>query len=95
MAEIAGHAAPEFRLHDLRRTMASGLAALGVPLVVTEKILNHSDGVLRGVAGVYTRYDYRAERIDALARWASHIDGLVNRKTGSNVVAMPKPKRRR
>jgi hypothetical protein len=58
--------------------------------------LNHSDGVLHGVAGVYTRHDYRAEKIDALARWSAHLDGLINDKTGrSNVVAMPKPKRQR
>jgi integrase len=95
MAEIAGHEVAPWRLHDLRRTMASGLAALGVPLVGTEKILNHSDGVLRGVAGVYTRYDYRIEKINALACWGAHLDGLVNNSRTGNVVTMPKPKRRR
>ena len=38
MAEIAGHAVPEFRLHDLRRTFATGMAELGVALPVIEKL---------------------------------------------------------
>ena len=41
MAKVAGHAVPAFRLHDLRRTAASGMAALGVALPVIEKTLNH------------------------------------------------------
>jgi integrase len=47
-------------LHDLRRTAASGWARLGVPLEVTEKILNHVSGAFSGVAGVYQRHDYAA-----------------------------------
>ena len=45
-------------LHDLRRTTASGMARLGVAPHVIERVLNHSGGVIRGVAAVYNRFDY-------------------------------------
>ena len=50
-----------FTLHDLRRTFSSHLAALGVPLHVTEKLLNHSSGSLSGVAAIYNRHTYLPE----------------------------------
>ena len=37
---------PRWTLHDLRRTVASGMARLGVSLPVVEKTLNHSSGQL-------------------------------------------------
>jgi integrase len=64
--------------HDLRRTLASGLQALGFSVEVVEAVLNHKSGTLRGVAGVYARYSYQAEKTAALAAWARHLDGLVN-----------------
>jgi integrase len=66
-----------WRTHDIRRTVASGLQRLGVPLPVTEKILNHVSGSLGGIVGVYQRHDYEAERRAALERWAGHVSGLV------------------
>jgi integrase len=65
-------------LHDLRRTFASGCAAQGVALQVTEKTLNHLSGSLSGIAGVYNVHEYRAERIAALDAWAAHVTGLVD-----------------
>ena len=56
-------------LHDLRRTTASGLAALGVPLPVVEKLLNHISGSFAGIVGVYQRYDFFPEMQDALTKW--------------------------
>ena len=66
-----------WRTHDIRRTVASGLQRLGVPLPVTEKVLNHISGSLGGIVGVYQRHDYEAERRVALERWADHISALV------------------
>ena len=60
-------------LHDLRRTVASGMARLGINLPVVEKILNHVGGAFRGVSGVYHRHDYAAEKRHALELWASHV----------------------
>jgi integrase len=60
-------------LHDLRRTCVSGMARLGVAPHVADKILNHQAGTISGVAAVYQRHDFMAERKDALQRWGSHV----------------------
>jgi integrase len=90
IAKIAGHAIPEFRLHDLRRTFASGLAALGVQLPVTEKVLNHVSGSFGGIVGVYQKHEFTAEKAEALQRWASHVAGLV--EGASKIVQLHKKK---
>ena len=64
-------------LHDLRRTMASGMARLGVSLVVIEKVLNHVSGSLAGIVGVYQRHEFADEKRAALQLWANHVEGLV------------------
>lgn len=69
----------EWRLHDLRRTAASGMARAGVAPHVVEKVLNHISGTISGVAAVYNRYFYDAERRDALDKWGSFLDGLNSR----------------
>jgi integrase len=69
-------------LHDLRRTVASGMARLGIRLPVIEKVLNHKSGTFRGIVGVYQRHEYAAEKRDALTRWADHVDALVSGRGG-------------
>jgi integrase len=64
-------------VHDLRRTAASGMAKLGVNLVVIEKILNHVSGSLAGIVGVYQRHEYADEKRAALQHWADHVEKLV------------------
>jgi integrase len=66
-----------WRLHDLRRTCVSGMARLGVPPHVADKILNHQSGTISGVAAVYQRHDFLAERKLALERWGQYIETLV------------------
>jgi integrase len=73
-------------LHDLRRTVASGMARLGVRLPVIEKVLNHVSGSFRGIVGVYQRHEYAAEKRDALQRWANHVEGLVSGKPAADKV---------
>jgi integrase len=80
MTKIAGKPVTPWRLHDLRRTFASGLAALGVPLPVTEKLLNHVSGSFGGIVDVYQQYNFDSEKTEALARWASHLQGLLSDK---------------
>ena len=65
-----------WRFHDLRRTAASGMARLGIAPHVVEKVLNHISGTISGVAAVYNRYGYDAERREALDKWGSFLDGL-------------------
>jgi len=73
-------ALPAWRLHDLRRTAATGMARLGFPPHVVEAVLNHRSGARGGLIAVYQHYDHRAERRDALHRWDAHVAGLVRSK---------------
>ena len=66
-----------WRLHDLRRTCVSGMARLGVAPHVADKILNHQAGAISGVAAVYQRHEFLAERQGALERWGGHIAYIV------------------
>ncbi len=63
----------DWTLHDLRRTFASGLAALAVPLPAVERLLNHVSGSFAGIVAVYQRYDFMREMREAIARWDRHI----------------------
>ena len=70
-----------WRLHDLRRTVVSGMARLGIPPHIADKILNHQSGTISGVAAVYQRHDFLLERKEALDRWAAHADAIFREKT--------------
>jgi integrase len=65
--------------HDMRRTAASGMAGLGIAPHVVEAVLNHRSGTIKGVAAVYNRYNYAAEKRDALDKWATRV-GLIVRE---------------
>ena len=65
-------------LHDLRRTMSTGMAGLGVQPVVIEAVLNHASGQQSGVAGVYNRYAYLDEKRAALDAWATRLQEIVS-----------------
>jgi integrase len=76
----------DWTIHDIRRTVASGMARLGVSLVVIEKVLNHVSGSLAGIVGVYQRHEFGAEKRAALQQWADHVERLVaapSRKAGA------------
>jgi integrase len=75
-------------LHDLRRTIATGLQRLGVRLEVTEAVLNHTGAARTGVAGVYHLHDYKDEKRAALAAWENHIRGCVAQASGGKVTAL-------
>jgi integrase len=62
-----------WNVHDLRRTLATGLQRLGVRLEVTEAVLNHISGSRGGIIGVYQRHDWAAEKRAALDSWAAHV----------------------
>jgi integrase len=66
-----------WRLHDLRRTCVSGMARLGIAPHIADKILNHQAGTISGVAAVYQRHDFLAERRAALDEWGAHVDRLL------------------
>jgi integrase len=77
VAKELGAEPERWTLHDLRRTLATGLQRLGFPVEVCERVLNHTGGTVSGVAAVYAKHDYAAEKRAALEAWARDIYGLV------------------
>ncbi len=80
-------AAP-WRLHDIRRTVATRMADLGVLPHVIEAVLNHISGHKAGVAGIYNRATYAAEKRQALDLWGAHVLALIAGQGSSNIVVM-------
>jgi len=72
MAE--GRPLPHWVLHDLRRTMRTGLGRLGVAPHIAERVVNHING---GVEAIYDRHKYQDEVAAALAQWAEHVTDIV------------------
>jgi integrase len=68
---------PNWRIHDLRRTVATHMAEIGVAPHIVEAVLNHISGHKAGVAGIYNRAAYAAEKKAALERWAVHLGTLT------------------
>lgn len=67
----------DWRLHDLRRTAATGMANIGSPPHIVEAVLNHISGTRAGVAGIYNRATYRQEKREALDLWANHVSKIA------------------
>jgi integrase len=88
-AKAATRAVVPWNIHDLRRTVATGLQRLGVRLEVTEAVLNHISGSRGGIAGVYQRHDWALEKRAALDAWAAHVASIVEgRVANGNVVPL-------
>jgi integrase len=81
----AGHKIEHWTLHDARRSFASGLQRLKIEPHIIEACLNHTAPKLQRN---YQTFDYEPEKRAALARWAAHVDAVVNGKTIDNVVPM-------
>lgn len=80
--------AAHWTMHDLRRTVASGMAGLGIAPHVIEAVLNHKNGTIRGVAAIYNRYSYSSEKRAALDAWARKLDAFVSGAPAANVVEL-------
>jgi integrase len=76
----------DWRLHDLRRSMATGLQKLGVRLEVTEAVLNHVSGSRAGIVGVYQRHEWADEKRAALNAWGEHIAAIGEGRTAAGNV---------
>lgn len=93
MAEIAAQEQGEpvelehWTFHDLRRTAATGMARLGIPVRVTEAVLNHVSGTGGGIVAVYQRHDYADEKRRALEAWAAFVKELVE-GSAENVIRL-------
>ncbi len=73
---LAGTVRP-WRLHDIRRSVATKMADIGIEPHIIEACLNHFSGHRRGIAGIYNRARYERATAAAFMRWAEHIMTLV------------------
>ena len=80
---------PAWRLHDLRRTAASGMAKLGISLPVIEKVLNHVSGSFSGIVGVYQRHSFADEKRAALEAWGEFVVQLDDPATATKDTETP------
>lgn len=74
---VVGTDAEDWRLHDIRRTVATNMAMLGIAPHIIEAILNHRTGIVSGVAAIYNRHAYLDEKREALEQWAGTVDKLT------------------
>jgi integrase len=75
-------------LHDIRRSGTTALQALGFPVEVTEKVINHKSGEVSGVAKVYNLWAYEPEKREALTRWGEYLKTLIAGAEAPNVIAL-------
>jgi len=68
-------------VHDIRRTVASGMAKIGVLVPVIEKILGHRSGTFRGIIGTYQRHSFLPEMTVAMEKWSDHVERVVSEKS--------------
>jgi integrase len=78
---------PDWRIHDLRRSVATQLRTLGIDRLVVSKILNHAEG---GVTRLYDRYSADPEKTAALERWANRLRAIIAGETDPKVVNLRK-----
>jgi hypothetical protein len=82
MRRIKDRAGIDFKFHDLRRTAASHMTALGIPRLVVSKVLNH---VEQGITAVYDRHGYDNEKRTALLKWDGQLLNLISSEPAKNV----------
>jgi integrase len=80
----------DWTVHDIRRSVATGMVDIGIQPHIIEQVLNHQSGFKSGIAGVYNRSSYEREVRAALATWADHVRALVEGGE-RKVLMMPAP----
>ena len=76
----------DWRLHDLRRTLRSGLAELGVSYEIAERVIGHA---MPQLERTYNVFAYREEKRNALEQWARHLAIIVtDGRAAPNVVPL-------
>lgn len=81
----------DWRLHDLRRTVVTGMAEMGIQPHIIEAVVNHISGHKAGIAGVYNRATYAAEKRSSIVTWAEHLGIVVGTETEQFVSDRPVP----
>jgi integrase len=65
----------DFMMRDIRRTVATGLAELGVPANIISKVMDHTLPGESPVTPIYSRYAFLDEKRKALDSWGCHLEG--------------------
>jgi integrase len=78
----------DWRLHDLRRSVATGLQRLGVRLETIEAVLGHVGGSRAGIVRIYQRRQFAQEARAALAVWSAHLQRLLDGANSAEVVPL-------
>jgi len=86
MKAILGARFKDWRVHDLRRTCATGMENLGIDTRIVETALNHVSGTKAGIVGVYQRADHKDAVTAAFQAWGRHVAGLIDGPLPTNVV---------
>jgi integrase len=82
-----GPDAEDWRIHDLRRTVATNMAMLRIQPQVIEAVLNHKSGIVSGVAAIYNRHAYQDEKREALEKWSEKLSQIVGVENSSTTAA--------
>jgi integrase len=90
MKELLGTRFKEWRVHDLRRTCATGMEDLGIPTHIVETALNHVSGAKAGIVGVYQRAEHKEAVRAAFEAWAKRVIDIVGGGVPSNVIPLRK-----
>ena len=77
--------------HDLRRTVATKMADIGIQPHIIEAVLNHYGGHRAGVAGIYNRSAYEREVRNALVLWSDYVRSLVEDGASKRILAFKPP----
>jgi integrase len=80
----AGKPLAPWTLHDLRRSMRTGLGRIGIQPHIAELVIGHSK---TGIEAIYDKHSYQPEIKTALARWAEHVAAIVDDRK-SNIVPL-------
>ncbi len=80
LESLAEHGVAAFTLHDLRRTVRTGLSRLRIQPHIAERVLNHAQP---GIAAVYDVFAYQDEKRAALSQWADHLAALSKGRVAS------------
>ncbi len=81
-------ASKAWKIHDFRRTVATGLQKLGVKLAVIESGAGHTSGSRAGIVGVYQRHAFLDEARAALEAWGAYVTGLIEGREAGKVLPM-------
>ena len=75
----------DIRLHDLRHCCATGMASLGIPREVRERVQNQVTGRRRSIGARYEQHEYLAEKRSALERWQTEVLRIVGAEQPANI----------